>query len=376
MRRSLAVGAALIAALAWTVARAEVPSEVPSVAPAPPLSPHWVFLTDAAFLHLTEGKIVIVDGDAGKVVAKLTTGYLANSLLSPDRKKLYVAETFWSRGSRGTQTDVLTVYDMATFLPVSEVVLPGRFLAVTQPYNIGLSEDGGLLYLFNMTPATSVIVVDLKAGKVVGEISTPGCALVMPAKGSFIMPCGDGTFLQVNVDAAGKESGRARTPKPVFDAETDPVSERPATTRTGYAFTSYGGKVYEVDTSGASPVYAEPWSLTTAEEAAAGWLPGGWEQVAYSPHSNELFVSMHQGGPGTHEWPGAEIWVYNMADKKKIRVITPVEPVLSIAVSRDDKPVVAAITETLALSVMDAASGAETANVPGLMELGLVVETP
>jgi len=376
MRRSVVLGAGLGVALAWSVAHAEVPSEVPSVAPAPPLSPHWVFLTDATFLHLTEGKIVIVDGDQGKVVAKLTTGYLANSLLSPDRKQLYVAETFWSRGSRGEQTDVLTVYDMATFLPVSEIVLPGRFLAVTQPYNMGLSEDGRLLYLFNMTPATSVIVADLKASKVVGEISTPGCALVLPAKGKFLMPCGDGTFLQVNVDAAGRETGRNRTPKPVFDAETDPISERPATTRTGYAFTSYGGKVYEVDTSGADPVYGAPWSLTTAEEAAAGWRPGGWEQVAYGPHGNELFVSMHQGGPGTHEQPGAEIWVYSLAEKKKVRVIKPTEPVISIAVSRDDKPVVAAITESLILSVMDAASGAETANMPGLMELGLVLETP
>jgi methylamine dehydrogenase heavy chain len=270
----------------------------------------------------------------------------------------------------------VTVYDMTTFLPVSEIVLPGRFLAVTQTYNMGLSEDGRLLYLFNMNPATSVIVADLKAGSVVGEIATPGCALVMPAKGGFIMPCGDGTFLQVNLDAAGKETGRSRTPKPVFDVEADPISERPATTRTGYAFTSYGGMVYEVDTSGAEPAYAEPWPLATEEEAGAGWLPGGWEQVAYSPHSNELFVSMHQGGPGSHEWPGAEIWVYDLASKKKVRVIKPVEPVLSIAVSRDDKPIVAAITETLALSVMDAASGSETANVPGLMELGLVLETP
>ncbi len=376
MRRSLAVGAALAAALAWTVTRADVPSEVPSVAPAPPLSAHWVFMTDAAFMHLTEGKIVIVDGDQGKVVAKLTTGYLANSLFSPDRKQLYVAETFWSRGTRGAQTDVLTVYDMATFLPVSEVVLPGRFLAVTQPFNMGLSEDGGLLYVFNMTPATSVVVVDLKAGAVVGEISTPGCALVMPAKGGFIMPCGDGTFLQLKIDAAGRETGRSRTPSPVFNADADPISERPAVTGAGYAFTSYGGKVYEVDTSGAEPVYAAPWSLTTAEEAAAGWLPGGWEQVAYSPHGNELFVSMHQGGPGTHEQPGSEIWVYDLAGKKKVRVIKPVEPVISIAVSRDDKPIVAAITESLTLSVMDAATGAQTANVPGLMELGLVVETP
>jgi methylamine dehydrogenase heavy chain len=369
----LALGVAFVVGMLGGSALADVPAEVPGVVPAPPLNPHWVFLTDAAFMHLTEGKIVIVDGDQAKVLSKLSTGYLANSLLSADGKELYVVETFWSRGTRGERTDVVTIFDMATFLPAGEIQIPGRFLAVTQPYNIGLSPDGRLLYVFNLNPATSVIVVDIRERKVVGEISTPGCALVLPAKDKFLMPCGDGTFLQVNLDASGQETSRARTDK-IFDVDTDPISERPAVTSKGYAFTSYGGKVYEVDITGDAPVYAAPWSLTTDAEAA--WRPGGWEQVAYSPSTNELYVSMHQGGPGTHEMPGPEIWVYNLAEKKKARVITPEEPVISIAVSRDDKPILAAITETLSLSIMDAATGTQTGNLGGLMELGLVLETP
>jgi methylamine dehydrogenase heavy chain len=369
----LALGVAFVVGMLGGSALADVPAEVPGVVPAPPLNPHWVFLTDAAFMQLTEGKIVIVDGDQAKVLSKLSTGYLANSLLSADGKELYVVETFWSRGTRGERTDVVTIFDMATFLPAGEIQIPGRFLAVTQPYNIGLSPDGRLLYVFNLNPATSVIVVDIRERKVVGEISTPGCALVLPAKDKFLMPCGDGTFLQVNLDASGQETSRARTDK-IFDVDTDPISERPAVTSKGYAFTSYGGKVYEVDITGDAPVYAAPWSLTTDAEAA--WRPGGWEQVAYSPSTNELYVSMHQGGPGTHEMPGPEIWVYNLAEKKKARVITPEEPVISIAVSRDDKPILAAITETLSLSIMDAASGTQTGNLGGLMELGLVLETP
>lgn len=367
------LGAALAAILIGKAAFGDVATEEPGVVPAPPLSPHWVFLTDAAFFHLTEGKIVIVDGDQGKLVSKLSTGYLANHLLSPDGKLMYVAETFWSRGSRGERTDVVTIFDMATFLPTGEIKIPGRFLAVTQPYNTGLSPDGRFLYIFNMTPATSVIVVDLNARSVVGEISTPGCALVLPARDKFLMPCGDGTFLQVNLDATGKETSRARTEK-LFDVDADPFSERPARTKSGFAFTSYGGKVLEVDVSGDQPVYGEPWSLTTDQES--GWRPGGWEQVAYSPHTNELFVAMHEGAAGTHEAPGPEIWVYDLAQKKKTRVIKPAEPVLSIAVSRDDKPILAAITETLALSIMDAATGAQSANLSGLLEIGLVVETP
>jgi methylamine dehydrogenase heavy chain len=373
MSRSLGLGAAFVIAVLGSTVFADVPSEEPGVVPTPPVSPHWVFLTDAAFFHLTEGKIVIVDGDQAKVLSKLSTGYLANTQLSADGKEMYVVETFWSRGSRGERTDVVTIFDMTTFLPVGEVKIPGRFLAVTQPYNTGLSPDGRFLHIFNMNPATSVVVVDIKDRKVVGEISTPGCALVLPGKDKFLMPCGDGTFLQVNLDASGQETSRARTDK-IFDVDTDPISERPAVTTKGYAFTSYGGKVYEVDVSGSDPVFGEPWPLTTADEA--GWRPGGWQQVTASPHSNELFVAMHQGGPGTHEVPGGEVWVYNLAEKKKVRVIKPEEPVLSIAVSRDDKPILAAITETLGLAIMDAASGAQTGSMTGLSEFGLVLETP
>ncbi len=373
MTRSVALGMALAVAMSAGAALADVPAEEPGVVPTPPVSPHWVFLTDLAIFHLTEGKIVIVDGDQGKLLSKLSTGYLANMVLSPDNKQMYVAETFFSRGSRGERTDVITIFDMASFQPIGEVVIPGRFLVVTNPYNMSLSPDGRFIYVFNMTPATSVIVVDIKASTVVGEISTPGCAMVLPVQNGFLMPCGDGTFLQVKLEADGKEAARTRTAE-VFDANADPISERPARTKTGYVFTSYGGQVYEVDVSGNDPVFGEPWPLTTADEA--GWRPGGWQQVTASPHSNELFVAMHQGGPGTHEVPGGEVWVYNLAEKKKVRVIKPEEPVLSIAVSRDDKPILAAITETLGLAIMDAASGAQTGSMTGLAEFGLVLETP
>jgi methylamine dehydrogenase heavy chain len=375
MMTRVGAGAVLAVALTSAVALAEVPAEEPGVAPVPAVSPHWVFLTDLALFNLSEGKIVIVDGDQGRLVATLTTGYLADNLLSPDGKELYVAETFWSRGTRGERTDVVTIFDMTTFKPVAEVKIPGRFLAVTQPYNVGLSPDGRFFHVFNLDPATSVTVVDIKARAVVAEIATPGCGIVLPAKDKFLMPCGDGTFLQVNLDSAGKETSRSRT-EAIFDVDADPISERPARTSTGYAFTSYAGKVYEVDASGDEPVYAAPWPLATEEEAAAGWRPGGWEQVAYAPHSNELFVAMHQGGPGTHELPGPEIWVYDMAQKKKVRVIKPEEPVLSLAVSSDDKPILAAVTETLGLSIMDAASGAQLSSMTGLTQFGLVLETP
>ena len=100
---------------------------------------------------------------------------------SQDKSELYVAETFWSRGSRGDRTDVVTIYDAKTLEPTGEVMLPaGRFLVVPKKHNPTLTTDGRYLLSFNMDPAFSLSVVDIKARKYVGEIETGGCSLAYP----------------------------------------------------------------------------------------------------------------------------------------------------------------------------------------------------
>ena len=55
--------------------------------------------------------------------------------------------------------------------------------------------NGRHLAVFNMTPAQSVSIVDVRSRTFAGEISTPGCAVIMPvANRDFMMICGDGTL--------------------------------------------------------------------------------------------------------------------------------------------------------------------------------------
>jgi methylamine dehydrogenase heavy chain len=323
----------------------------------PEPSPHWVYILEPVFPHLIVTKIWIVDGDSLNVVGMINGGYTANLGLADGASELYMAETFWSRGSRGDRTDVVTTFDGRTLDPKSEVPLPqGRFLVVTKKYDAALTTDGRYLLSFNMDPATSVSVVDVQNQSYVGEIETPGCGLIFPsAPRRFSMVCADGSLLTVDF----QETGQAQMTRgePFFDAENDPVFEHPGySQQNGKAyFVSYSGMAYPVDFSGAQPQVGESWSLLSDDEKGK-WWPGGWQVASYHPGSNRLFVQMHEGTKWSHKQTGEEIWVFDVNTKERLQQIELEEPALSIMVTQDDQPLLFALSEAASLSVFDATS--------------------
>jgi methylamine dehydrogenase heavy chain len=316
-------------------------------------SPHWVYILEPTFPHLIASNIWIFDGDTLGMKGMMNAGYTPNFEIAPDAKEMYVAETFWSRGTRGTRTDVVTFYN-GQLEPTGEVELPkGRFLIVTKRNDTALTTDGHYLLSFNMAPATTVSVVDVKTRTYVGDIETPGCGLIYPMGPTrFAMLCADGSFLTVDFDANG--NGKLTRGQPFFDAENDPVFEHAGFVRGKRQawFVSYDGKVYPVDFSGATPRVSAPWSLTSGAEQGK-WRPGGWQLTAYSPALNRLYVLMHQGGRWTHKELGEEVWVFDLGTKKRIGRIPLEEHGLSIAVSQDSKPLLFSISEKPNMSVFD-----------------------
>ena len=74
--------------------------------------------------------------------------------------------------------------------------------------------------------------------------------------------------------------------------------------------------------------------------------------------TQRLYLLMHQGDFYTYEAPGPEIWVYDLATRERVQKIRTRQPAMSIAVSRDDNPLLYAITEDLgSLDIYDASSG-------------------
>ena len=331
----------------------------------PEASPHWVYILEPVFPHLVASKVWIVDGDTLQFKGMASAGYTANLVLSHDKSAFYVTETYWSRGSRGDRTDVVTTYDAKTLNPTGEIILPnGRFLVVPKKYNAQISNDGRYLYSFNMDPAFGLSLVDLKENRYVGEIETGGCSLAFPTGDTSVASiCPDGSFAHITIDAAG--AATVEGSPPFFDAENDPVFEHAAVSRPAKKafFVSYEGWVYPVALDG-KPVVGERWKLQGEGDGA--WRPGGWQNAAYHAGTNRLFVLMHEGGIWTHKQAGSEVWVFDAATGQRVQRVPLEHPSHSLTVSTDDQPLLFALSETAAIQVYDATSYAHKGTKEGI----------
>ena len=160
----------------------------------------WCTISRSAISSTRSSRLI--DADSQAFLGMLSAGQFATLDVSAARNELYVGETYYSHGSRGTRADLVTVYDMATLGVVAEIEIPTkRANAVVNKASASLTADGRFLVVFNMNPAMSVSVVDLDKRQFVGEIPTPGCSLVYATvERGFFMLCGDGSLLAITLD--------------------------------------------------------------------------------------------------------------------------------------------------------------------------------
>src|SRR5689334_10464372 len=65
-------------------------------------SPHWMWVNDFVFPHLADGQALLVDGDSGKFLGLLSTGFgFARVNVARDGGLIFAPETYFSRGTRG-----------------------------------------------------------------------------------------------------------------------------------------------------------------------------------------------------------------------------------------------------------------------------------
>ncbi|WP_277183114.1 amine dehydrogenase large subunit [Caballeronia sp. BR00000012568055] len=368
-RRRRAVGRAVsIVALSYgllasqTQARAVEKPEELTVAKVPPFNPHRAYVVDVAFASMTDARVHLFDADTSRFVGQIDAGFAPGFAISPDHKTSYVATTYFSRGSKGTRTDVVELIDNATLETTGEIEIPAKHAqAVPTPYNTTLSEDGSRLYVSNITPSTSVTVIDTAAKKVLGEIDTDGCVLAYPSGNDrFTSLCESGKALTVKLDATGKEASR-KLSDAFIDVDHDSAFVNGVRDAQGYLFTTFKGNVRSADFSGDTPAFGTSWSLVTDQERKAGWRPGGLQQTALHVKTHRLYVAMHRGADGSHKDPASEIWVFDTQSKKRVArwklASQKIDPLLSIQVSDDDKPLLYGLTPTSDFVVMDAMSG-------------------
>jgi methylamine dehydrogenase heavy chain len=340
---------------------------------------HWLWLNDTNFISFSDGRAHLIDGDTGHYYGSLNTGYVHAKLVLPSHyREIYSAETYYSRHAGGTRSDMVRVYDPINLTLLAEIPIPNkRATTIPRTTNNALTEDNRFMSVSNITPATSVSIVDLKERKFVGEIEIPGCTLTIPAGGSrFMSLCSDGTALSYSLDAEGKLAHKKRS-KVFFDVNKDPVLENGVRYGDVWLFPSVDGMLYSIDISNEELGFPEPWSLINDTDREAAWRTGGMQQITVNEPHGLLYSIMHQGPAHTYEHAGPEIWVYDLRSKKRVMRIVTEHITMSIHASPDDEPLLFSLAETEpTLDVYDGLSGKHLRSVEQLGVTPVLMETP
>src|SRR5450755_4167784 len=333
------IGATLVALVARA---AEFPTPLPSDTGHKVETLPAKYPTSWAFLNYASDRIELrnVGSDTREVKGQLQAHDSATLLVSDKRPEIYVADTVWSRGVRGTRTDFITIYDSKTLNPIGEIVLPGtkRALITAMEGLSAFTDDQRMALVFNFTPAASVTVVDLVKRQPLGEVEIPGCSLVYPsgARG-FSTLCSSGTLLTIRLDANGAVASRSET-KAFNPLDTDPLFTASATLGGVRYFPSRHGRVQPVDMKGDDVRVLPDWPLVPAADAPGSWRPSGWQLIA-SDDQKLLYVLMQADAhEGTHKDTANEVWIYNAATKTRVKRTRLVRPGSSVALTHGAEP--------------------------------------
>jgi methylamine dehydrogenase heavy chain len=333
------IGATLVALVARA---AEFPTPLPSDTGHKVETLPAKYPTSWAFLNYASDRIELRDvgSDTREVRAQLQAHDSATLLVSDKRPEIYVADTVWSRGVRGTRIDFITIYDAQTLNGADEIVLPGgkRGLMTAMEGMFAFTDDQRMALVFDFTPASSVTVVDLVKRRVLGDIDIPGCSLVYPsgARG-FSTLCSSGTLLTVRLDEKGAVAARSES-KAFNPLDTDPLFTSSAVVGGIRYFPSLRGRVQPIDMNTDDVKVLPDWPLVSAAELAAHWRPSGWQVIA-GDEQKLLYVLMQANAEeGTHKDPANEVWVFNPASKARVRRLRLVRPGSSIALSHGPTP--------------------------------------
>jgi methylamine dehydrogenase heavy chain len=338
---SIAMGAWLAAAATGACA-ADFPTPLPADTTLKMETLPAKYPTTWSFLNYAGDLIELrnVGSDSREVKGQLQAHDSATILVPDKRPELYVMDTVWSRGARGTRTDFITIYDTQTLNVIGEIVLPGakRALITAMEGLTTFTDDQRMALIFNFTPASSVTVVDLLKRQVLGDVDIPGCSLVYPsgARG-FSTLCSSGTMLTVRLDANGAVAGRSET-KTFNPLDTDPLFTASAVVGGVRYFPSVHGRVQPIDMRGDEVKVLPDWPLVPAADAASHWQPSGWQIVA-SDEQKLLYVLMQQDAhEGSHKDPGTEVWVFNTATKARVKRLRLVRQGSSISITHGAEP--------------------------------------
>jgi len=307
------------------------------------------------FMAITDNAGYIYDATTGEMQGLISLSSQTPAVQpSMARHEFYAAASYYSRGSYGARTDILTIHDFDNLSPVAEVDIPDKITALGFRAYIGMMSGGRHVGVSNMTPAQSVSIVDIEKRNFVGEISTPGCSLIMPVDNNdFMTICGDGTLKLVGLGDDGRETNRSRS-SPFFDVQEDAVYDWPEPTAGGWLLVSVAGKAFTAKADGSRINISKPWDMVASEDAADNWWPGGNQLIAVHKSLGLAYLIVHQGEQYSFREPGTEIWVFSLDAQRRIARMVFEKPVANVMVTQEDEPLLIVSGEEGGIEIYDA----------------------
>ncbi len=368
--------AAALCLSAATVLAANLPAEpTPAVETMPDTYPEsLIYVHDSNFETLLAGKVALVDVAPGTRNYKgaLDAAQFASFIESRHKEELYVAESFYARGTRGERTDVITIYDKKHLKRIGEIALPGakRGQVVAHRYTLQLVDNDRFLLLFNFTPAASVTMIDMDSRKILSETQIPGCGLVYPAgKRGFASLCSNGSLFSAQFDKKGNLTHQKNV-SPFFDVDDDPLFDKPVYIGKTAWFPSFKGEIQPIDFSGKTPVVKQTWSLLNEQQRAENWRPGGW-QIATVNDRGLIYILMHKDGyNGSHKGGGSEVWVYDPKKRKRVNSFALKQWGVSIELTSGKQPYLVVVNASMQMDIYNPQNG------EWLKMIGDVASTP
>ena len=323
----------------------------------------WVMIDEASFFSMFGGKVIVLDVAETKqpkrIKGLVPKNLLGNFAQSKTRGEFYVLETFHARGGRGPREDVLAIYDKKTLSISHEIVWPkpNRMQALPERYAMSLSGDEKLLYASNFDPAASFNVIDLDSREIVAEIATPGCVMTFPVGNRGVASlCNNGSILSTTLKANGTLAKQSRS-EPFFDTDATPIFEHAVYINGNAYFPSFKGLLHGFDMSGEEPKYLGSWDMLSEEDKKGNWRPSGLGLNDFDDNGMMYTIFQPDGHEGSQTHGGTQVWVYDVAKKKRVRVIETPNWAISISVTRGDNPLLVVTNGDLALDVFNAKDG-------------------
>jgi len=335
-------------------------------------SAHWVFVID-----LVGHAARLFDGDDGRMLGMVATTPSTMALeWTPDRSELLFAAAYYTRHTYGDRTDAVVSYDVPTLSPIGETLLPGGPPKLANGYPIraysGIFDGGRFMAVYNFSPATSLSIIDTRTRTHLADIATVGCGLVFPVNADTALQlCGDGTVQRIQLATDGKTAAMKRSVR-LFDPGTDPFMDKAARDGTAWWFITFTGSLVRVD--GVTLQADAAWPVQQESERS-GWRPGGRMPIALHRKQQQLFILMHEGGVDTHKQDGSEVWVFDVATKKRTEKIILKSAASSIDISQDDDPLLFAVNADRSLDVYSANSGKYLRSIAGVGIAPVIVQS-